>query len=253
MLKDKLMQVYAFEESEIANEYKGTIEEILNRLENYVGMLEKEYKLIDYPKAIVWTTSKLATNVFSTVPIPAYTNERFICITPEINTWKKIYGDINKQLPSKSAFEYYQNISIDFLVAMVGHEFTHHLDLFLDDFEDERYNGIWFEEGMCHYLSRRHLLNNDDFQRISEIEWEYIMYYKDIFGKTSIEEFGSKSYDNSMDRIMYEYCRSFHTVKNLVENLGQGNPKRIFELYKKWDDEGRKISLSEYFNIDILK
>lgn len=253
MLANKVMQVFAFESTKEAEKYKIMIDNLLIKLEDYVKMLEQEYKLIDYPKAIVWTTSELATTVFSNVPIPAYTNDRFICITPDINTWKKIYGDINKDIPNKSISDYYQNISTSFLLTMIGHEFTHHSDLFLDNFDDDRYNGIWFEEGMCHYLSRKYLLNNEEVECISKVEWDYIMYYKNIFKPSSIEEFGAESYSNSMERIMYDYYRSFHTVKKLVEVLGKGNPQKIFELYQIWDNEGRKITLSEYFNIDILK
>lgn len=253
MLANKIKQVFAFESTKETEKYKVITDNLLIKIENYIEILEQEYKLIDFPKAIVWTTSELATTVFSNVPIPAYTNDRFICITPDINTWKKIFGDINKDIPNKDITDYYQNISTNFLLAMLGHEFTHHLDLFLDDFEDDRYSGIWFEEGMCDYLSRKYLLSNEDFERISQIEWEYIMHYKDIFKPSSIEEFGAESYSNSMEKIMYDYHRSFHTVKKLVEEVGKGDPKKIFELYHIWDSEGRKTSLSDYFNIDIFK
>jgi len=253
MLAKKVMQVFAFKSSNEAEKYKIMINKLLIKLEDYLKILEQEYKLIDYPKAIVWTTSELATTVFSNVPIPAYTNDRFICITPDINTWKKIYGDISKDIPNKNIRNYYQNISINFLLTIIGHEFTHHSDLFLDDFDDDRYNGIWFEEGMCHYLSRRYLLNNEEFESISQVEWDYIMYYKNIFTPSSIEGFGSESYSNSMERIMYDYYRSFHTVKKLVEVVGEGNPQKIFELYHDWEIKGRKTSLSEYFNINIFE
>lgn len=249
MLKNKVMQIFAFEGTEEAEKYKPLINEILIRIEDYVKLLEKDYKLIDYPKAVVWTTSQIATTVFSTVPIPAYTNDRFICITPDMNTWKKIYRDINKEIHNKKISNYYENISTSFLLAMLGHEFTHHLDLFLDGFDDERYSGIWFEEGMCHYLSRKYLLKEEEFELISQVEWEYIMYYKNIFKLNSIEEFGAESYSNSMTKIMCDYYRSFHAIKKLVEEVGKGDPKIVFDLYQIWDKEGRKTSLSEYFKI----
>ncbi len=253
MLVNTIKQVLAFESIEETEKYKSIIDNLLIKLEDYIKLLEQEYRLIDYPKAIVWTTSELATTVFSTVPIPAYTNERFMCITPDIDTWKKIFVALSKDIPNKSISSYYQNISANFLLTMLGHEFTHHSDLFLDDFDDDRYSGIWFEEGMCDYLSRKNLLTNEEFEKISQVEWDYIMYYKNIFKPSSIEEFGSESYSNSMERIMYDYYRSFHTVKKLVEGKGKGDPKKIFELYQNWSNEGSKISLSEYFNIDIFK
>ena len=51
---------------------------------------------------------------------------------------------------------------------------------------------------------------------------------------------------------MYEYYRSFYIVKKLVEVVGNDNSKKIFGLYKSLDLEGRKTTLSEYFNINIL-
>jgi len=41
------------------------------------------------------------------------------------------------------------------LFTIVAHELTHHSDLFLDEFDDEGAGGIWFEEGICNYLSRK--------------------------------------------------------------------------------------------------
>lgn len=47
---------------------------------------------------------------------------------------------------------------------------------------------------------------------------------------------------------MYEYYRSFHIVKKLVAVVGNDNSKKFFGLYKNWDLERRKTTLSEYFN-----
>ncbi|WP_373598727.1 collagenase [Paraclostridium bifermentans] len=254
MLRGKIKQVFAFESIHEAEKYKSDIENISIKIEEYLKVLEKEYNLIDYPKAIVWTNNELATTVFSNVPIPAFTNERFICISPEIFTWKTIYRDIHKDVPNEKVVNYHNNITTSLILQLLGHEFTHHLDLFLDDFnEDDMENGIWFEEGMCEYLSRKYLLSYDEFEYISQVEWDYIMYYKNIFKDNSIEDFGTESYSNEMRKIMYDYYISFHTVKKIVEVVGEGNPKTVFKLYKNWDEEGRKSTLSEYFNIDIFK
>ncbi|CEN87974.1 hypothetical protein [Paraclostridium sordellii] len=252
MLTNKITQVFAFEKIGQAEKYKNTIDNVLVKIESYLKILEQEYNLIDYPRAIVWTSKELATTVFSNVPIPAYTNERFICISPEISTWKKIYKDLHKGVDNKNVASYHNNITTSLITQLLGHEFTHHIDLFIDDFDDVRHNGIWFEEGMCEYLSRKYLLTDEEFRYISQIEWGYIMYYKNIFKNSSIEKFGIGSYSNRMEKIMYEYYRSFHIVKKLVEVVGNDNPKKIFELYKNWDLEGRKTTLSEYFNINIL-
>ena len=51
---------------------------------------------------------------------------------------------------------------------------------------------------------------------------------------------------------MYEYYRSFHIVKKLVAVVVNDNATNFFGLYKNWDLEGRKTTLIEYFNINIL-
>lgn len=253
MLSSKIKQVFAFENMHEPEKYKRDIENISLKIEDYLQILEKEYNLIDYPKAIVWTTNELAKTVFSNVPIPAFTNERFICISPEIDTWKNIYREIHQDVPNENVVNYHNNITTSLILQLLGHEFTHHIELFLGDFDDSMDNGIWFEEGMCEYLSRMYLLSDEEFRYISQVEWDYIMYYKNIFNDNSIEDFGMESYSNGMRKIMYDYYISFHTVKKIVEVVGNGNPKTVFELYKIWDKEGRKTTLSEYFNIDIFK
>lgn len=142
MLTNKITKVFAFEKTGQAEKYKNTIDNVLVKIESYLKILEQEYNLIDYPRAIVWTSKKLATTVFSNVSIPAYTNERFICISPEISTWKKIYKDLHKCVDNKNVVNYHNNITASLIAQLLGHEFTHHIDLFLDDFEDDRYNGI---------------------------------------------------------------------------------------------------------------
>lgn len=252
MLSTKIKQVFAFEDIHNIDIYKSITERVLNKIEPYLKMLEKEYSLNTYPNTIVWTSRDIATTVFSDVPIPAYTNERFICITPDLQSWKSLYLDINNGIQSKQVIDYFNNLSESFLLQLLGHEITHHLDLFLDEFDDNRSTGIWFEEGMCEYLSKKYLLNNIEYNNTYQVELDYINYYKNEFGNDSIELFGSDSYSNSMNRIMYDYYRSSHIVELLVEKIGGGNPHKVFDLYKTWDDEGRKVTLSEYFNIDTL-
>ena len=41
----------------------------------------------------------------------------------------------------------------DHVFCVLAHELTNHIELFPDEFEDERYDSIWFEEGMCEYMS----------------------------------------------------------------------------------------------------
>ncbi|WP_231572487.1 hypothetical protein [Halobacillus sp. BBL2006] len=67
--------VYAFESTKDYEKHEGFILKCCEVMENYQNMLKKDYELTTLPKGIVWTTSKLATSVFSNLPIPAFTNK----------------------------------------------------------------------------------------------------------------------------------------------------------------------------------
>ncbi|MEQ6356336.1 hypothetical protein ABNX05_17040 [Lysinibacillus sp. M3] len=77
-----MKQIFAYENIE---QYQNNIQPtqfFIEKLENYRQLLEKEYDLHDIPKAIVWTSEEIATNIFSTVPIPAYTKKDIIYMNP---------------------------------------------------------------------------------------------------------------------------------------------------------------------------
>ncbi|WP_230199542.1 hypothetical protein [Bacillus testis] len=138
------------------------------------------------------------------------------------------------------------------MLIILAHELTHHSDLFLDDFDDEREDGIWFEEGMCFYLPRKILLNEKEFNEITYVETELFETFKDEYGNHSLDDFGTSSYQGSLSGIMFDYWRSYLAVKFLVEVSANNDVKLVFEEYHKWDQEGRKVSLAEYFDINSL-
>lgn len=219
-------------------------------LKEYQLILEKDFELKDLPKGIVWTSHELATNVFSDVPIPAFTNKDTIYISADLRAWRKLFI---QQLDGKDFYHiqrFYENLSENHILTILGHELTHHSDLFLDEFGDEREDSIWFEEGMCEYLPRKYLLTEREFDEISTIEKELVDIFTEEYGNRSIDEFGSNSYTASLSSIMFDYWRSFLSVKYLVENLYRNNIKAVFEAYHQWDKEGRKLSLTEYFRLD---
>ena len=51
---------------------------------------------------------------------------------------------------------------------------------------------------------------------------------------------------------MYDYCRSFLTIKHLVEVQANNNPLEVFKHYNQWCEAGRKEPLSSYFNVENL-
>ena len=242
--------IYAFESKEDYIKYQGIIERFSVKLEKYQKVMVEDFELIEPPKGIVWTTGELATTVFSDIPIPAYTNKDLIYMSPDLETWREL---LVKQLDGKeirNVQKYYESYSENQLFIILAHELTHHSDLFLDEFEDERENSIWFEEGMCFYLPRKIMLSEKDFNDITHIETELVEVFKDEYGNHSIENFGSSSYQGSLPSIMFDYWRSYLAVKFLVEVRANNDIKQVFNEYHRWDREGRKVPLTEYFQLD---
>jgi hypothetical protein len=173
-------------------------------------------------------------------------------MTPELSAWKSLFMEQLEERDYPEIKAFYESISINQVLAIAGHEMTHHSDLFLDEFDDDRNDGIWFEEGMCDYLSRKHLLGEQEFEELADTESKLIGLFKDKYGTHSLEEFGSSSYKGSLTSIMYDYWRSGYAVKYLVEKKFDNNVWRVFDEYHNWDAEGRKVSLLEHFGLGEL-
>ncbi|MFB1082518.1 hypothetical protein [Jeotgalibacillus sp. JSM ZJ347] len=245
-----MKHIYAFEDLKEYEKYKDIIQHFSTRLGEYQDVLEKDYLLLDQPKGIVWTSAEAATTVFSDIPIPAFTSKNTIYITPDTANWRRLFVQQldGKDLPHIERF--YEELSENHILQILGHELTHHSDLFLDDFDDEREDGIWFEEGMCEYLSRKFLLTEKEFSEITAVEEELVDVFSGEYGNRSIDQFGSGSYTSSLSSIMFDYWRSYLYVKHLVEVRFQHDILAVFEAYHQWDQEGRICSLSEYFELD---
>ncbi len=244
-----MKNIYAFENMADYIKYQKIIERFSKKLKEYQHLLEKKYKLSQIPKGVLWTTEELATSVLSDIPIPAYTNKDIITISPDIKAWRKLFVKQLEGLSLPHIHSFYNNLSENHIFTIVAHELTHHSDLFLDDFEDNRENSIWFEEGMCDYLSRKTILTEREFEEISNVESELVEVFKDKYGNHSLNEFGSDTYQGNLTSIMYDYWRSFLAVKFLVEVRANNNTHKIFEGYHNWDKEGRKRPLTEYFDL----
>lgn len=247
-----MKNIYAFEDIEEYEKHQDIIQRFSERLNEYQLLLEEEYALVDKPKGVVWTSAEAATSIFSDLPIPAFTNKHTIYITPDVKAWSNLLIQQldGKDLPNIQGF--YEQISENHILTILGHELTHHSDLFLDEFENEREGSIWFEEGMCQYLPRKLLLTDREFNEVSTIEKELVDVFTRKYGNRSLDEFGSNSYKASLSSIMFDYWRSFLAIKYLVENRFQNNANLVFKEYHKWDKEGRKISLTEYFKLEKI-
>ncbi len=249
-----MKHIYAFENKDDFDRFQDIIERFTQKLLKFQNELEQNYALKDVPKGIVWTSEQLATNIFSQIAIPAFTRKDIIYISPDLTSWRKLFisqleGQENNY-PNIKAF--YENMSENHIFTIVGHELTHHSDLFIDEFDDEREDSIWFEEGMCEYLPRKILLSEVEFNEITKIESEMVEIFKGKYGNHSLDDFGTSSYHGSLTSIMFDYWRSFLAVKYLVEERANHDVKMVFDQYHKWDKEGRKVPLTNHFKLDSL-
>ncbi|MDL4840220.1 hypothetical protein [Aquibacillus rhizosphaerae] len=247
-----MKQIFAFEAKEDYEKYQDLIDRFNKKLKDYQAELEKNYALKDLPKSIIWTSEELATTVFSELPIPAFTNKDNIYISPELSKWKRLFIKQLEGQRNQKIEDFYENMSENQLLTIVGHELTHHSDLFVDEFDDEREGGIWFEEGMCDYLSRKFILNEKEFSEITKVESELLEMFKSKYGNHSLDDFGNASYQGSLTSIMFDYWRSFLAVKYLIEDRANHNVKQIFKEYHHWHNEGRRKPLVEYFELERL-
>ena len=245
-----MKQIYAFEKIEEYAAFQDIIARLRTWLDEYQFILADKYALSSMPKGIVWTTEELATTVLSTLPIPAFTSKHIIYMSPDLQAWRKLFVKQldGQNLPHIQSF--YENYSEKHLFIILAHELTHHSDLFIDEFEDIQEDSIWFEVGMCFYLPRKIMLNEKEFEEITAVESELVELFKHKYGNHSLDEFGSSSYQGSLTGIMYDYWRSYLAVKYLVEVRANGNVNMIFQEYHKWNNEGRKVPLTKYFELD---
>ncbi len=244
-----MKHILAFEKKSEVEKYERMVKRFKKQLSEYQKLLEEEYVLVDQPKAVVWTSATSATTVFSELPIPAFTNKDLIYITPDLEEWQKLFF---RQLEGRALPEirkFYEELSNNFILAILGHELTHHSDLFLDEFGDERQDGIWFEEGMCEYLSRKHLLTEKEFLEIALVEQQLVDEFQESYGHRPIDDFGSSSYEKDLSSIFFDYWRSFLSIKYLVEERYGNDVQSVFRDYHSWHKEGRKLPLTEFFGL----
>ncbi|MBM6615537.1 hypothetical protein JTF06_11645 [Desemzia sp. RIT804] len=246
-----MKQIFAFENENQMMLHKDLAHSMFQRLQPYQLYLQQEFALKESPKAVVWTPADLATTIFSTVPIPAYTKKNIIYMSPIVEEWQSIFFE---QLDSRDLpviKNYYEQNTKSQMMEILAHELTHHSDLFLEEFDvGDWEKDIWFEEGMCFYLPRKFLLDDQAFDEISAVERTLVKEFKDTYGQHPLSDFGSTSYKGNMTSIMYDYWRSFLAVKKLIDRA-EGDIKQVFSQYQDWYNSGKKNSLMDYFQINI--
>lgn len=220
--------------------------EIMKHLENFAEQLVK-ITSYEKPRGIIYHDLSSATELYSTIPLPAYTSRNLIHIHPQTEVWRRIYlrSIEGKDIPP--AESYYKSLEPLDVAIIAAHELTHHSDIFRDDFEGDPEN-MWFEEGMCFYIPRTLMLSEKRFEDISEVEEKLIEAFREEYGEYTLDQFGKSGYrygkSDDYSSAFYDYWRSTKVVKELVENYFKGSVESLIQLYVAWDG---KEPLHEYF------
>ena len=193
------------------------------KLQDYLVFLKDEFAVYDLPQAIIWSDFDSATQIIREIPVPAYTNDKRMVMTPELPVWKDLYllqlENYETSHQTRAIESHYKSLSGNSLLQIVGHELAHWSEHFLDDFDG--YGAyIWFEEGMAEYISRKYFFTDEEFRAEKAYNQSLVKLFQKKHGWHSLNDFGTSTYQGNYASIFYEYWRSFLTVDRLVENLG---------------------------------
>lgn len=254
-----MKHLYGVETKEELDKYQKFVERIQPRLDEYLKFLQTEYAVRDLPRTILWTGKEAATSLISDIPVPAYTNEYRVVMTPDIEAWRSLYlkqlegieNQKENEAARQSIKEYYlKELSENHIMQILGHELAHHSEWFLEDFDSALSDGIWFEEGMVEYISRRYFLTEEEFEQEAFYNQQLVNLLKEKYGTHSLEKFGQATYEGDYASIFFEYWRSFLAVKKVIEDYN-GNIRKVFHSYHEWHEKNNGQTLVEWFQVCI--
>lgn len=243
-----MKHIFAVQEETELLAYQSFLAAHKGSLEQYLDFLREQYAVTELPRAVVWTNAEAATRLLGDIPIPAYTNEFRTVFCPALETWKAIYLRQLDHIRSDEARNYYETrLSENHVLQILGHEFVHHSALFLDEFDAGYESGIWFEEGMCEYISRKYFLTDAEFDEEARINERLVELLRKQYGNHSLENFGAATYQGDYASIFFEYWRSFLAVQNIVKQFA-GDIQAVFREYHLWGRSNSGKSLSMWFS-----
>lgn len=239
--------IYAVEDQAQLALYQLFLKSYQHKLHSFFSFLDREYAVADLPGTVIFTSGEIATKDISNIPLPAYTNDYRTVFCPELDMWKQLYLRQLDKLDAAEIQEYYRTkLSDNHVLQILGHEFVHHIALFPDsDYE----NGIWFEEGMCEYISRKFFLTEEEFREEAAINAQLVELLREKYGQHPLDEFGASTYEGDYASIFYEYWRSFMAVNTLVDRA-DGDILRVFQQYREWLTSDHTISLPQWFGLN---
>lgn len=241
--------IYAVNNQEELNSLQSFVRSNEPKLSAYLEFLKENFSVTDLPRCVLWTNLETATQLISDIPLPGYTNAYRTVFCPDIDIWKEIYLRQLERTNLPDVHNYYKSqITANNILQILGHEFVHHSQLFLDEFDLSYESGIWFEEGMCEYISRKYFLTPSEFQKESEINAILVDHFRDIYSNHPLEEFGKNTYQNDVASIFCEYWRSFLAVEKII-HIYSGDIHAVFRSYHQWHASNSSLTLEEWFGI----
>lgn len=251
-----MRQIFAYDTLAQHDAMQQITMQLMEKLTHYEARLRTDFELHDAPNTIIWSSAHDAMNVFSNVPVPAYTNERGIFMTPSVDEWRDFYRQMLAAEPIQhhphyeDVRQFFESLTVDDVCCIVAHELTHHIELFPDDFDDARESGIWFEEGMCEYLSQRLTLSDARYNEQYRITHMLVDMISSIYPPQSLDSFGVATYEHtSLAAIMQHYWRSHIAVHTLVEQHYDGDARAALAAYNDWHHAGRTVPLTQFFHV----
>lgn len=241
--------LYAAESAEELAQLQTQSAPIADGLEEYLRYLRTALDVRSLPRCIVWCSAETATGRLSSIPVPAYTNETRTVMCPDVAAWKAIYLHQLDGLSEREAEPlraYYEHLPISALRQILGHEFVHQSEHFPDDEAGE--SGIWFEEGMAEYISRRYFFSASEYAAAREANQHLLHAHAARYGGRSLEDFGAATYAKDYAGIFYDYWRSFLAVEGLVERYGSVDA--VFKAYRAYLATNREKPLAQWFGLE---
>lgn len=251
-MEQKMRHIFAVENAEQLLVYQEFVTEIQGELDAYLDYLREHYEVKELPRAIVWTSTEIATQTISDIPLPAYTNDFRTVMMPELDVWRQIFlrqfeGLDGAEPQIAEMMEYYRTtLSRNKVLQILGHEFAHHSGWFV---ECDYIDGVWFEEGMVEYISRKYFLTEEEFAAEKRVNRWLVEHLTPKYGGRSLEQFGSDTYKGDFASIFFEYWRSFLAVKGLVDRH-DGDVEAVFARYWQWAERGSGQTLSQWFGLE---
>jgi hypothetical protein len=229
----------------------GSGQRLIDESNSYLAWL-RTLGEVNQPRGIVFHDLDSATRVFSTYALPAWTDHGLVHVDPIIDDWKRIYlSTLTPEIPPVQYAlirNYYESLEQSDVATIVAHELTHHLHIFADTPEE----AMWFEEGFCFFLPRKHLLTAARAMQLQAVEQALIERHTERLGGHPIWQFGLSDRGEGWADALFDYWRAIRTVSTIADTYAGGESKTLLALFSTWKQQpDRGIHLHEFL-IDAL-